>query len=207
MIISKAVDMAVIVRGILVLLTLLSLHVFVVSALLSLGQQREISADDNVLLEAAVALSIANPDALAALALYQRKQALLNDGEARTALLTASLGHWQSAIAQRPAWPYHHLGALDIEVLLNKPAAVIQQRIDKVILQTPNERGIDKPLLELAIFSWGKLTPVQREWMVKRLNIADGSVLKFVIKAADRVKRKSLMCAHLPLKKARWTCR
>ncbi|UTW49009.1 hypothetical protein [Bacterioplanoides sp. SCSIO 12839] len=191
----------------LVSLALVSCYVFVVASLRSLGDQRPVTADDNIWLIAADQLAINNPDVSASLAYYQRQQAFYYESEQRQQLLRSSLNHWQKASALRPLWPYYQLGALDIEVILDQPAAQIQSRITWVISLTPNERGLDKSLLELAVFSWEKLTQGQKDWMLKRLKLLNHSELLFVLEAAEKVNKKALLCAYLPFTKIRRYCR
>ena len=205
--IQRAANVSLLLKAVLGILVLLSVHVFLIAVLTSVGNQQPVTADDNVWLLAADAISVSNPDVAASLALYQRNQSLLVDQPQQKALLDSALAHWQTAIKQRPLWPYHHLGALDIEVMLNSPAEVIQQRIETIIRQTPNERGMDKPLLELALFSWPKLSDSQQGWMIKRMQIIRPHELRFVIAAAEKVNRRSLICANLPLKKIKRYCR
>ena len=193
----------------LLLLATVVVYVATVAAIHTVGLQQSVSRDDNRWLSAAALLSFQHPDVQASLGGYQRRQAMLwtDNAAQQQQLLTQSLQHWQAAVDARPLWPYHHLGALDVEILLNKPAADIQQRIDQMIIHTPNERGLDKSLLELAAFGWPKLTTAQQGWMLARLNKLRSPELRYVLAAAQRAQRKAIFCAYLPLKKSRRFCR
>ena len=62
--------------------------------------------------------------------------------------------YWLTAIKYRPLWPYYQVSALDVEVLLDKPASVIQKRISTIIKLAPNERGLYRDMLQLALIAW-----------------------------------------------------
>ena len=205
--IKQAVNYHRLLQALLVILFLATMQVFLVSALVVIGKQQPVSETDNLWLELADSLTFSDPEVFAALATYQREQAVLLGGAERVPLLQQSLANWEKAIEQRPLWPYHLLNAMHVEVMLNRPAEVIRQRIDTVIEQTPHERGMDKYLVEMAFFSWEKLTREQRVWIRERLDILNSRELRYVVEAADRINRKTLLCVHLPLIKARRFCR
>lgn len=205
--ISQAVNLNRLIKAILVMFAVAAMQIFLVSAFVAIGSKQAVSENDNLWLTMADALSLSNPDVSAAVATYQREQAVLLGGEKRRLLLTESLANWEKAIEQRPLWPYHQLNALHVEVMLREPAQVIQNRIQYLMTETPNERGVDKYLLELAVFAWRKLTFEQRRKLSVRLNKLNSKELKYVLNAADKVKRKTLICGYLPLKKARRACR
>ncbi|WP_420591949.1 hypothetical protein [Bacterioplanoides sp.] len=205
--IKRAVNVNRLLQAVVGVLFIATMQVFLVSALVAIGKQQTVTTSDNTWLELADVLSFSDPEVFAALATYQREQAVLSGEDKRAPLLQQSLLNWEQAIESRPLWPYHHLNALHVEVMLNKPALDIQQRIDTVISQTPNERGMDKYLVELAVFSWPKLNRDQRRWISDRLDILSGKELKYVLKAAERINRKTLVCVHLPIKKSRRYCK
>ena len=205
--IKRAVNVNRLLQAVVAVLFVATMQVFLVSALVAIGKQQTVTTSDNHWLKLADLLSFSDPEAVTALATYQREQALLSEGEKRIFLLQQSLQNWQRAVESRPLWPYHHLNALHVEVMLNKPAVDIQQTIDTVIKQTPNERGMDKYLIELAAFSWAKLTRDQRRWISDRLDRLSAGELKYVLQAAERINRKTLVCVHLPIKKSRRYCK
>lgn len=195
----------------LALATLLLFHTSLVSALLSLGY-----------LDAADSLSSNNPDVAEAQATRYRQLAVeLAEAEQETEqtaeqavkqeMMTSwqaqlkSRKYWQQAITLRPTWPYYHLGALDIEVLLRDKEA-IQQRIKHMIKLAPNERGLDKGLLTLAFFVWDWVESTEQEWLLARLGIVPYSTLKTVFSYAKQSGHHYDICAHLAWKKVKGLC-
>ena len=195
----------------LALATLLLFHTSLVSALLSLGY-----------LDAADSLSSNNPDVAEAQATRYRQLAVeLAEAEQETEqtaeqavkqeMMTSwqaqlkSRKYWQQAITLRPTWPYYHLGALDIEVLLRDKEA-IQQRIKHIIKLAPNERGLDEGLLILAFFVWDWVEPTEQEWLLARLGIVPYPTLKTVFSYAKQSGNHYDICAHLAWKKVKGLC-
>ena len=203
-----------IVIAFLALAILASLHTSLVSALLSLGY-----------LDAAESLSSNNPDVAEAQATRYRILAV-ELAEAELKVDTADAGnsmstskpeitswqaqlksreYWQQAIILRPTWPYYHLGALDIEVLLRDKVA-IQQRIKHIIKLAPNERGLDEGLLTLAFFVWDWVEPAEQTWLLARLADVRYSTLKTVFSYAKQAGHHYDICAHLAWKKVKGLC-
>lgn len=195
----------------LALATLLLFHTSLVSALLSLGY-----------LDAADSLSSNNPDVAEAQATRYRQLAVeLAEAEQETEqtaeqavkqeVMTSwqaqlkSREYWLQAINLRPTWPYYHLGALDIEVLLRDKVA-IQQRIKHIIKLAPNERGLDEGLLTLAFFVWDWVEPTEQAWLLARLADVRYSTLKTVFSYAKQAGHHYDICAHLAWKKVKGLC-
>ena len=191
----------------LVILAIAAAHVFVVALLLEAGKASDVQDRDNLWLNTAQAISWNNPDVYAAQAAFYRERALLNEQQAfNTTHLTTSLNYWQQAQAASPLWPYYQLGALDIEVMLNSSASVIQSRIASLLELAPNERGLDKNLLTLAFIAWPKLNETQQAYMLKRLQNSRFGVLHFVFKKAKQAGNHQAICINLPWKKVRRLC-
>ena len=191
----------------LVFLAIAAAHVFVVALLLEAGKASDVQDRDNLWLNAAQAISWNNPDVYAAQAAYYRERALLNEQQAfNTAHLKTSLNYWQQAQAASPLWPYYQLGALDVEVMLNSSAEVIQRRISTLLELAPNERGLDKYLLTLAFITWPNLNPSQQTYMLARLQKSNSGVLNFVYRKAKEAGNHMAICIHLPWKKVRRLC-
>lgn len=191
----------------LALATLLLFHTSLVSALLSLGY-----------LDAADSLSSNNPDVAEAQATRYRQLAVeLAEAEQETEqavkqeMMTSwqaqlkSREYWLQAINLRPTWPYYHLGALDIEVLLRDKVA-IQQRIKHIIKLAPNERGLDEGLLTLAFYVWDWVEPAEQAWLLARLADVRYSTLKTVFSYAKQAGHHYDICAHLAWKKVKGLC-
>lgn len=202
----------------LLLLSLLAVQAVLVSATISLAKSdvaknaKDLNSNDldadNVWLHIAKALSFSNPDVFALEARALRSSAVVNwDSQDIAQLyLEQSLSAWQQAISLRPQWPYYQLAALDVEVLMNVDAVVIQQRFQQIITLAPNERGMDKALLELALFNWPKLLPQQQEWVVARLAIVPSHTLRKLYDSAKAVGREQLLCTFLPWNKVKQLC-
>ena len=183
------------------------LHLGLVNSLVALGAAADITADDNHWLRWADALNIYNPEVHVATARYLRGQALLVDEPERTLKLQRALVRWDRAQEFRPHWPYYQLAALDIEVMLNAPAVQIRSRIDRIISMAPNERGLDKALLELMLFSWAKMTPDQQRWTLARIETTQHQNRRFLFDVAANLGLTPILCSRLPWTIARPYCR
>ncbi len=191
----------------LVILAIAAAHVFVVALLLEAGKASDVQDQDNLWLNTAQVISWNNPDVYAAQAAFYRQRALLNEQQGfNTAHLKTSLDYWQQAQAASPLWPYYQLGALDIEVLLSRPAEVIQRRMTSLLNLAPNERGLDKYLLQLAFITWPKLNENQQAYMLNRLKKSRFGVLEFVYKKAKAAGNHQAICVNLPWKTVRRLC-
>ena len=192
---------------VLLLAALAMFHTALVSSLLALG-----------FTDAAETLSINDPDVAEAQANRYRTLAVQLDAQEEaldspnTPVLTSkhafstSLMYWQQAISLRPSWPYYHLGALDVEVFLRDKTA-IQQRIKHIIQLAPNERGLDKGFLVLAVLVWDWVAPEEKEWLLTRMGELNHSTLKYVFSYAKQADNHYDVCTNLPWKKVRGLCR
>ncbi len=191
----------------LMVLAIAASHVFLVAVLLEAARATDVQDRDNLWLNTAQAISWNNPDVYAAQAAFYRERALLNEQQAfDIAHLKTSLNYWQQAQTASPLWPYYQLGALDIEVMLNSPANVIQRRIASLLELAPNERGLDKNLLTMAFIAWPKLNEDQQAYMLKRLQNSRFGVLNFVYKKAKEAGNHQVICINLPWRKVRRLC-
>ncbi len=192
----------------LVILALAAMHVFVVALLLAAGTAGKVQDRANPWLNTAQLISWNNPEVYAAQAAFYRKRALLNEpGIVKAAHLKTSLNYWQQAQSASPLWPYYQLGALDIEVLLSSPESKIQSRITSLLNLAPNERGLDKYLLQLAFITWPNLNESQQTYMLARLQKSNSGVLKFVFEKAKEAGNHQAICANLPWNKVRRLCK
>ncbi|GEM_PF-1510323 len=170
-------------------------HAALVSALLALG-----------FISAADALSYNNPNVAEAQAQKSRAIAIdMDESNERNQILTESLEYWQQGISARPLWPYYHLGALDVEVLL-KDQAASQQRIQHIIELAPNERGLDQSFMILAFIAWNWLEAAEKEWVLQRLSISSKRILKEVFFYAKQANNQQDICAHLAWNKVKKLC-
>ena len=199
------------------LLAILSLHIFVVAVLIEAGKAAEVKAENNVWLDTAEIISWRNPDIYEAQASYYRTLALtgrkvgsrlnLSDESPEKKHLERALSYWQLAQQASPLWPYYKTGALDIELLLNRPAKVIQYRISEILTLAPNERGLDKALLQLSFTGWQKLSDEQKAFMLERLQHRNQKLLKPIFKVAKAAGNHHAICINLPWKKVRKLCK
>ncbi|TNC83653.1 MAG: hypothetical protein CSH37_13395, partial [Thalassolituus sp.] len=137
---------------------LFAFYLAFVSLLVEIGKASESDASTNPYFEAALTLAPWHSTAAASYASYLRAYAVaLPLGAEREALLERVVALYERAMEGRPLWPYYHLGAFDAEYLLNRSAESIQARFDRVTSLAPNERGLDRNLLELSLYSWNKL--------------------------------------------------
>ena len=191
---------------VLVLAALALFHAALVSSLLALG-----------FTDAAETISVNNPDIAEVQARHYREvgveladldnESVANTHQAMTSwqALMLSRDYWLQAINIRPSWPYYHLGALDVEVLLRDKTAV-QQRIKQIIQLAPNERGLDESFLILAFIAWGWVEPDDKEWLLTRLGKVRYSTLKQVFYYAKQAGHHYDICAHLAWKKVKGLC-
>jgi hypothetical protein len=189
------------------------LHSFIVYALLEIGKEKEVTHNDNHWIDAALVITWSNPDVFAAKARHLRIQALLPDNAEQPNIVSAearlneSLIYWQQAQNLRVNWPYYALGALDVEVILDKPAQDIQQRISAIINMAPNEQGLYQNLLKLSFTRWNKLTDQQQSFMLKQLALSDRATLKVIYDVAKKSGTAQTICAKLPWNQIRFLCR
>ncbi len=206
----------------LTLLAFLSLHIFVVALLIEAGKATEVKAaetkaESNSWLDAAEFISWNNPDIYEAQASYYRALALtgrkvgsrlnLSDDSPEKLQLQTSLDYWWLAQQASPLWPYYQTGALDIELLLNRPASVIQKRIAEILILAPNERGLDKALLKLSFTGWKKISDGQKDFMLDRLKHRNRKLLIAIFKVAKAAGNHQAICINLPWKKVSKLCK
>ena len=186
---------------------LLAMHYGLVASLLALGASAPVNTQDNAWLVLADRIAFRNPDVDVAIARYERERALITAPAFRNDHLRQARVRWDRAAEARPFWPYYQLGALDAVVLLNAPAEDIRQRFSAIVSLAPNERGLDRGLLELALFSWHKLTTMQQEWVLERIPRTTYATRRFLFGVADQLHLKPLLCARLPWTQVKNFCR
>lgn len=171
-------------------------------------QEASIEQSQNFWLDAAETLSYSNPEVFDARAKFLRQKALLPELELqRDELLQQALFALNKASEIRPLWPYYPLAELNLLVLLDADALIIQQKVAHIIQLAPNERGLDKHFLELAFHSWDKLSLTQQEWMLNRLKIVPRGTFNYVFSVAKKLKQKSIVCTNLPYTKIKKLCK
>jgi hypothetical protein len=192
------------------LLFLAALQVAVVSVSLYFSSLQEASYEhpENSWLDFAELLSNSNPDVFYARAGFLRQKALLADfKDQRAALLRETLRHYSLAADVRPLWPYYKLSQLNTLVLMDASAITIQQKVAQIIQLAPNERGLDRQFLELAFYSWVKLSVQQQQWMLTRLSIVPRGTLQYVYSVAKNLNQAPIICTNLPSAKIKKLCK
>lgn len=192
------------------LLFLAALQIVVVSASLYFASLQQASHEqpDNAWLGLAELLSYSNPDVFSAKAAFLRQKSTLPEFKGQQAeLLNEALVNLARASAVRPLWPYYSLAELNILVLQDAGLEAVQGKVDHIIKLAPNERGLDKHLLELAFHSWVKLSAEQQQWMLQRLAIVPGATLNYVYSVAKSLNRGTVICTNLPYRKIKNLCK
>lgn len=192
------------------LLFIASLQIIVVGACLHLSSLKtpSIQFPENPWLDLAESLSVSNPDIFSARSRFLRQKALLPGfKQQKSALLNEALLNLSLAVKARPLWPYYPLSELNIYVLQNADSIKIQQKVAQIIELAPNERGLDKHFLELAMHSWARITLDQQQWMLARLAIVPYRTLSYVYDVAKRLDRGYVVCTNLPFIKAKRLCK
>ena len=187
---------------------LFAFYLVLVSLLVEVGKSSEPDAATNPYFETALALAPWHSTAAVSYGSYLRAYAVsLSVGEERQALLEKVLALYEQGMEGRPLWPYYHLGAFDAEYLLNRPAEVIQSRFDRVTTLAPNERGLDRNLLELSLYSWSKLRSDQKKWVANRLQNTQGAIRRDILNTISELKAHNpLLCTQLPWNLVKRAC-
>ena len=187
---------------------LFAFYLALVSLLVEVGKASEPDSTTNPYFEAALTLAPWHSDAAASYASYLRAYAVtLPLGAEREALLERVLALYERAMEGRPLWPYYHLGAFDAEYLLNRSAESIQARFDRVTSLAPNERGLDRNLLELSLYSWNKLRSDQKQWVVLRLQNTQHSIRRDMLNTISELKTYNpRLCTQLPWNLVKRAC-
>ncbi|MDQ4422783.1 MAG: hypothetical protein QF808_02630 [Thalassolituus sp.] len=188
---------------------LFAFYLAFVSLLVEMGKASDPDSQANIYFETALTLAPWHSDAAASYGSHLRAYAVaLPAGQERRDTLEQVLSLYEQAMKGRPLWPYYHLGAFDAEYLLGRPAGVIQSRFDLVTELAPNERGLDRNLLELSLYNWQYLRPDQKQWVAHRLQKTQGSIRRDMLDIIRELKAYNLnLCLELPWKLVRRACR
>jgi hypothetical protein len=194
----------------LLVLCLLAAQVFLVSVSLYFSKQQIASIEQptNAWLDIAELVSVSNPEVLHTRANFLRQKALLPGfSDQRDSFLQQALVLWGLAVEIRPLWPYYWLSELNTMVLLDVDAVDFQTKVEQIIQLAPNERGLDKQLLEMAFYDWDKLMPKQQQWMLDRLAIVPNGTFNYIFSVAKKLNKQSVICTRLPYQKVKRICR
>lgn len=188
---------------------LFAFYLALVSLLVEVGKASESDSATNPYFEAALTLAPWHSTAAVSYGSHLRAYAVtLPLGAEREALLERVLALYERAMEGRPLWPYYHLGAFDAEYLLNRSAESIQARFDRVTLLAPNERGLDRNLLELSLYSWNKLRSDQKQWVALRLQKTQGTIRRDMLDIIKEFKAYNLnLCTEMPWTLVKSACR
>ena len=178
--------------------------VFVASAL---GGHLASGKKSNALLDFSVMAAPWSPDVLVTKAEHLRAYAIAQDLEYRKVTMDEVVTLMERAISLRPYWPYYQLGALDAEYLAGKEPAVIQQRLDVIMSLVPNERGLDRNLIELSLLAWRKLRTDQKRWVAQRISTSTHATQRQAQLLLGRlIADDRIYCAELPWSLVRSHC-
>ena len=186
----------------------LAFYLALVSLLVEVGKASEPDSATNPYFEAALLLAPWHSTAAVSYGSHLRAYAVsLPVGEEQQALLEKVLALYEQAMEGRPLWPYYHLGAFDAEYLLDRPAEVIQSRFDRVTALAPNERGLDRNLIELSLYSWSKLRSDQKKWVVERLQNTQHLIRRDMLNTISELKTYNpRLCTQLPWNLVKRVC-
>jgi hypothetical protein len=189
----------------------LAAYFFLVFSFASFGATRSAERPENFWLDTAVKIAPWSADALIARGEYLRAYAVtlefnaetdaenLEIAKTRAGILKDALAMFDQAIAARPFWPYYQLGAFDVEYLLQSSNAVIQQRIDTILTLAPNERGLDRSLIEISLLAWHQLRPDQKRLIGQRLRTAKHQTRKEMARLIESLLADNrAYCDELP---------
>lgn len=184
-------------------------YLVVVSLLTEIGKASDTDSNTNIFFESALTLAPWHSDAAASYATNLRAYAVsIPSGEERQATMERVLALYEQAMQGRPLWPYYHLGAFDAEYLLGSPADVIQTRFNRIITLAPNERGLDRNLLELSLYSWDKLKTDQQQWVINRLQKTQHAIRRDMLTVIRDLKPyQPGLCIQMPWTLVKRVCR
>ena len=186
----------------------LSIYLFLAFSAAAAGSKFSADSRENLLLDFAVAIAPWSPDVLVDKAEYLRAYAVTQPPAVREEVMSDVLNLMESAIRYRPLWPYYHLGALDAEYLSNQGEDVIQSRLDTLMTLAPNERGIDRNLIELSLLVWPMMRTDQRQWVGQRVLSASKPTRKYAQTLIEQlVPERPSLCGQLPWSLVKSACR
>lgn len=196
---------------------ILAIYFFIVFAFVSIGvktsdallnaEQGETRQAQNFWLDTAVQLAPWSADAHIARGEHLRAYAITLEYDQRSPILKDALSMFDVAISARPFWPYYQLGALDVEYLLQSPDLVIQHRIDTIFQIAPNERGLDRNLIEVSLLAWQQLRPDQKRSIGQRLRTSDHKTRKQMVALIESLLPSNrTYCDELPWPVIRKIC-
>ncbi|WP_369982439.1 hypothetical protein [Thalassolituus sp.] len=166
-------------RSWLLLLGCAFIGVYLSLSFLFVGIGRALPANslDNPVLDTIVAVAPFNLKAREAKASWLREYAMTLDPEDRVEPMQRVISLLEPATQWRPKWPYYHLALLDAEYLIDSSPEVLQARYDILLDLAPNERGVDSYMIEVALRSWSKIRPDQKELIVLKLTRSKSHIL------------------------------
>lgn len=171
------------------------------------GKDEQALTADNVWLDTAVRLAPWSAEAHIARGEHLRTYAVTLEYDERGPILQDALSMFEVAIFARPFWPYYQLGALDVEYLLQRPDLVIQNRIDSIVEIAPNERGLDRNLIEVSLLAWQQLRPDQKRLIGQKLLTSNHSTRKLMVALIESLlPNNRVYCDELPWPVIRKIC-
>lgn len=186
----------------LILLGFSFIGVYLSLSFLFVGIGRALPANslDNPVLDLIITVAPFNLKAREAKASWLREYAMTLEPEDRVEPMQGVISLLEPATQWRPKWPYYHLALLDAEYLIDSPPEVLQARYDILLDLAPNERGLDSYMIEVALRSWRKLRPDQKELIVSKLTRSKSYILDPLLWVIEEeISVHPELCHDLPL--------
>ena len=185
----------------LILLGFSFIGVYLSLSFLFVGIGRALPANslDNPVLDMIITVAPFNLKAREAKASWLREYAMTLEPDDRVEPMQGVISLLEPATQWRPKWPYYHLALLDAEYLIDSPPEVLQARYDILLDLAPNERGLDSYMIEVALRSWRKLRPDQKELIVSKLTRSKSYILNPLLEVIEEeVPVSPELCEELP---------
>ncbi|MEC8525339.1 MAG: hypothetical protein VXZ24_13965 [Pseudomonadota bacterium] len=165
-----------------------------------IGRALPANSLDNPVLDVIITVAPFNLKAREAKASWLREYAMTLEPEDRVEPMQRVISLLEPATQWRPKWPYYHLALLDAEYLIDSPPEVLQARYDILLDLAPNERGLDSYMIEVALRSWRKLRPDQKELIVLKLTRSKSYILDPLLWVIEEeISVHPELCHDLPL--------
>ena len=180
-------------------LALLGAYLSLSFLFVGIGRALPAESLDNPVLDTIIAVAPFNLKAREAKASWLREYAMTLEPRQRIEPMKEVIALLEPATRWRPRWPYYHLALLDAEYLIDSPAEVLQARYDMLLNLAPNERGLDSYMIEVALRSWRKLRPNQKELIVSKLTRSKSYILNPLLEVIEEeVPVFPELCEELP---------
>jgi len=181
-------------------LSLVGIYLSVSFLFVGLGRALPADSPDNVILDTILFFAPFNLKAREAKASWLREYAMSLEPEERAEPMQEVIALIEPATKWRPRWPYYHLALLDAEYHIDGPEEALQARFDTLFNLAPNERGLDSYIVEVALKSWSKLRPDQKELIGAKLTRSKSYILNPLLEIIEEeLYNTPELCDELPV--------